>query len=358
MKKALSVALCTAALFVGTATQAQQDKSKRPSPPAVAAQTLLSGAVISIDYSQPSVKGRTIGKDLEPKEGAVWRTGANEATVFETSKDIHVEGRELPAGKYGLFTIAGKDEWTIIFNKTWKQWGAFEYKEADDVLRVKVKTVPLANSVEWLKYEFLDQTENSATIALVWEKQMIPFKVETDYIADQVASFRKELRSQRGFYWLSWDQAAQWALQHNTNLEEALLWSDSATGNAFGGSRIFQPWTTKADILNKLGRSTEANAIMKQAVSFAGMQDIHQYGRRLLQQKRTKEAMDIFKMNYEKNPKQFTALVGMARGYSALGDYKNALKFAKQSLPLAPDAVNKTSMEGAVKKLEAGQDIN
>src|SRR6187431_3048056 len=133
MKKVFSVALFTAALFMSPATQAQekQDKSKRPSPPAVVTQTLPSGAVVSIDYSQPSVKGRTIGKDLEPKEGAVWRTGANEATVFETSKDVKVEGRELPAGKYGLFTIAGKNEWTIIFNKTWKQWGAFEYKEAD-----------------------------------------------------------------------------------------------------------------------------------------------------------------------------------------------------------------------------------
>jgi tetratricopeptide (TPR) repeat protein len=97
---------------------------------------------------------------------------------------------------------------------------------------------------------------------------------------------------------------------------------------------------------------------MKQALAFASVQDMHQYGRRLVQQKRTKEALDVFKMNYQRNPGQFTTLVGMARGYSAMGDYKNALKFAKQSLSLAPDALNKTSMEGAIKKLEAGQDIN
>ncbi len=325
---------------------------------------------ITINYDRPGVKGREgkiwgqlvhvgfVNQGFGSAKEAPWRAGSNENTTIEFSNDVKVEGQLLKAGKYGFFVAYNATEPTIIFSKNSTSWGSYYYDPKEDVLRVKVKTVPLANSVEWLKYEFLDQTENSATIALVWEKQMIPFKVETDYIADQVASFRKELRSQRGFYWLSWDQAAQWALQHNTNLEEALLWSDSATGNAFGGSRIFQPWTTKADILNKLGRTTEADAIMKQAVSFAGMQDIHQYGRRLLQQKRTKEAMDIFKMNYEKNPKQFTALVGMARGYSALGDYKNALKFAKQSVPLAPDAVNKTSMEGAVKKLEAGQDIN
>jgi len=173
MKKALSVALCTAALFVGTATQAQQDKSKRPSPPAVAAQTLLSGAVISIDYSQPSVKGRTIGKDLEPKEGAVWRTGANEATVFETSKDVHVEGRELPAGKYALFTIAGKDEWTIIFNKTWKQWGAFEYKEADDVLRVKVKPTKTGAFAERMTFNI----DKKGVVTLLWGDLKVDFTV-------------------------------------------------------------------------------------------------------------------------------------------------------------------------------------
>jgi DNA gyrase inhibitor GyrI len=69
----------------------------------------------------------------------VWRTGANEATVFETSKAVKINGKELPAGKYGLFTISGKDNWTIIFNKTWKQWGAFSYKQADDALRVEAK---------------------------------------------------------------------------------------------------------------------------------------------------------------------------------------------------------------------------
>jgi len=117
----------------------QQDKSKRPSPPAISRETLTNGTVVTIDYSQPSVRGRTIGKDLEPMPGKVWRTGANEATVFEVSKAVKVEGQNLPAGKYALFTIANEGEWTIIFNKTWKQDGASKYKEADDALRVKVK---------------------------------------------------------------------------------------------------------------------------------------------------------------------------------------------------------------------------
>ena len=327
---------------------------------------------VTINYDRPAVKGREgkiwgelvhVGyKDqgFGSSKEAPWRAGSNENTTIEFSNDVKIEGQLLKAGKYGFFVAYDPAEPTIIFSKNSTSWGSYYYDPKEDVLRVKVKLlpVPVNSSVEWLKYEFLNQTENSATIALMWEKQMIPFTVETDYVADQIASFRKELRSQRGFFWLAWDQAAQWALQNNTNLEEALLWSDSATGNSFGGSRIFQPWSTKADILTKLNRNAEADAVMNKALAFAGMQDIHQYGRRLLQQKKKKEALEIFQINYQKNPGQFTSLVGMARGHSAIADYKNALKYAKMALPLAPDNLNQTSIEGAIKKLEAGQDIN
>src|ERR1700712_878736 len=125
MKKLFSIALLATGLFTAMQVNAQkppEDKSKRPSPPATATQALKSGATVTIDYSQPSIKGRTIGKDLEPMEGKVWRTGANEATVFTTTKDVMVEGKKLPAGKYGLFTIFSGGEATIIFNKTSNQW--------------------------------------------------------------------------------------------------------------------------------------------------------------------------------------------------------------------------------------------
>jgi tetratricopeptide (TPR) repeat protein len=325
---------------------------------------------VAIHYDRPAVKGREgkvwgalvpagfVNLGFGAAKESPWRAGANENSTIEFSNDVKIEGQPLKAGKYGFFIAYDAAEPTLIFSSNSTSWGSYYYNPSEDVLRVKVKAEPLPNSVEWLRYEFLNQTENSATIALEWEKLRIPFKVETDYVKDQVASFRRELRSDRGFYWLAWDQAAQWALQHNTNLEEALLWSDSATGRNFGGDRNFQSWATKAQILNKLGRTADADAVMKQALPFAGMQDLHQYGRQLLQQKKPKEALDVFKTNYQKNPNQFTTIVGLTRGYSANGDYKNALKYAKLALPLAPDAVNKTFLEGAVKKLEEGKDIN
>ena len=166
--------LFSAVLFLSLVACGQEDKSKRPSPPAMAKETIKSGAVISIDYSQPSVKGRTIGKDLEPLEGKVWRAGANEATVFETSKDVKVEDKALPAGKYGLFTIMNGDEWTIIFSKTWKQWGAFSYKEADEAFSVKVQAEKSKAFAEKLAYTI----DKSGNVSLMWGDKQVDFKVK------------------------------------------------------------------------------------------------------------------------------------------------------------------------------------
>jgi len=151
----------------------QGDKSKRPSPPAKASGATSSGTMITIDYSQPAVKGRTIGKDLEPLPGKVWRTGANEATVFEVSKDVKVEGQALPAGKYGLYSIANGDDWTIIFNKTWNQWGT-EYKEADDALRVKVKAKKASKFAE----RFTITTGKDGKVTLWWGDNQVEFNVQ------------------------------------------------------------------------------------------------------------------------------------------------------------------------------------
>ena len=325
---------------------------------------------ITIRYDRPAVKGRTgkiwgglvhtgfIDQGFGNSKAAPWRAGANENTVIEFSGDVTIEGQPLKAGQYGFFIAYDSTEATLIFSNNASSWGSYYYNPAEDALRVKVKPQHLSQPVEWLQYTFLNQTENSATIALQWENLQIPFRVEVDYIQDQLASFRRELRSERGFFWLAWEQAAQWALQHNVALEEALQWADSASGPSFGGGQLFGPKATKAQILNKLGRTTEADALMKAALPLATMNELHQYARSLLQQKNSKGALEIFKLNHSKHPGQFTTVIGLARGYSATGDYKNALKYARQALPLAPHDANKTFVENAIKKLEAGEDIN
>ena len=177
MKKVFAILSIAGMLLATTSLSAQdkkEDKSKRPSPPAKVSEKISSGAAISIDYSQPSVKGRTIGKDLEPKGEAVWRTGANEATIFETDKAVTINGKALPAGKYSLFTIAGKDEWTIIFNKTWNQWGAYDYKQADDILRVKAKAATAAALAEKMTFTIA----KDGNVALLWGNTKVNFMVK------------------------------------------------------------------------------------------------------------------------------------------------------------------------------------
>lgn len=170
MKSFLLLAISFTTMLVACG---QDDKAKRASPPAQAKETISNGATITIDYSQPSVKGRTIGKDLEPMPGKVWRTGANEATTFEVSKAVKVEGQALPAGKFALFTIANDGEWTIIFNKTANQWGAFSYKEADDVLRVKVKPQKAAKFAEKMTFS----VDKKGVVTLLWGDTKVDFTV-------------------------------------------------------------------------------------------------------------------------------------------------------------------------------------
>ena len=324
---------------------------------------------VTIHYDRPGVKGRE-GKiwnnlvhtgftDLGfgTSKQAPWRAGANENTTITFSTDVMVEGKQLQAGTYGFFVAMGTGDATLIFSNNTTSWGSFFYDPKEDALRVTVKTEPLNESVEWLKYEFMNETDNSAAIALMWEKLKIPFKVEIDYPKTQLAMFINELRSDKGFNPDTWVQAAQFAASNN-DLEDALKWSDYSINGVFVGQKNFKTLSTKAMILNKQGKSAEAEAVIKEALPLGNMIDLHQYGRQLITEKKPKEALDVFKINAQKNPNVFTTDVGLARGYSANGDYKNALKYAKLALPLAPDKANKDAVAKMVDMLGQRKDVN
>ena len=124
------------------------------------------------------------------------------------------------------------------------------------------------------------------------------------------------------------------------------------------GKRNFSTLSNKASNLQKEGKSPEANALMKEAMPLGNMQELHQYGRQLVTEKRPKDALEVFKMNAQKNPGQFTTYVGLVRGYSANGDYKNALKYAKLAQPLAPDKPNKDAVDKMIETFNEGKDVN
>ncbi len=326
---------------------------------------------VAIHYDRPGVKKREghIWGELVPvgytelgygaKKPAPWRAGANENTTIEFSTDVKISGQELPAGRYGFFVAYGPEECTLIFSKNSTSWGNFFYDPAEDALQVKVKTVKLDKSVERLKYEFTDETPSSAVVQLQWEKVMIPFRIDVDLIKTQIASFRKELRGDKALpeSWEAWNQAAAYCAANNTNLQEGLMWADSATSVVFGGTESFYAWKTKAAILDSLGRKTEADEVMKNALPFASQIQAYTYALDLLTAKKTKEAFDVFKLNYDKHPNSLFTNIGMASAYSAMGDYKKALEFAQKALPQAKGG-NRLEVQRNIKDLEAGKDMN
>ncbi len=168
----MRVLILTILTLIGQFTFAQTDKSKRPSPPANTKVTTTDGVTIDINYSRPSLKGRQIGVDIAPV-GQVWRTGANEATSIQFDKDVLVEGQKLPAGKYGLYSIPGENETTIIFSKVWDQWGT-KYDAKDDALRVTAVNGTSNDSQE----QFKINAAPDGTVSLEWGQYVVPFKVK------------------------------------------------------------------------------------------------------------------------------------------------------------------------------------
>lgn len=329
---------------------------------------------VTIRYHRPGVKGREgkiWGKDLAhygfkdlgfgSSKASPWRAGANENTLISFSKDVKIDGKPLAAGTYGLSMALGETETTVIFSKETNAWGSYFYDEKKDALRTTVKNEQNTDAsrdnregVEWLKYEFLNQSESSAMIALMWEKQKIGFVVDVDILKTQFDTYVSEMKMPKGFSTIARNQAAEFCLENNYELEQGLKWADDAVGF----QKNFQTLYTKAAFLKKMGKTAEADATMKEAIPLAATVDLHGYARSLLAEKKAQDAFNIFKMNYDKTPNIYTTNVGLIRGYSALGNYKKALEHAKMALTQAPDAVNKGSVEKMINTLEAGKDVN
>ena len=177
---------------------------------------------ITISYHRPAVGGREIWGKIVPY-GKVWRAGANENSTITLADDVSVEGKALAAGTYGLHMIPDKDQWTIIFSKNSTSWGSFSYDEKEDALRVNVK--PHADEqFEFLTYTFDDVKPDSAVATMRWEKLAVPFQISVDVKAVVLRSIKNELRNVGGFTWAGYDEAAEWCLDNNYNLEEALKW--------------------------------------------------------------------------------------------------------------------------------------
>ena len=221
-------------------------------------------AVITIVYHRPNVKGRKIWGGLVPY-GKVWRSGANEATVFEVSRDVTINGKPLPAGKYSLHTIPTAGDWTVIFNKTWDQWGSFNYDEKMDAVRVTAKPVR-SEFFETLVYGFGETTANSTTAFIRWEKLRIPFTIDIGDVHGRViAQFREAIKNRKPDDARPLNQGANYVATFKVkpSYDEAIGWLEASIAM----KETFGNLGAKARLLNENGKTAEAIATAEKAIA-------------------------------------------------------------------------------------------
>lgn len=365
MKKPL---IFTAAVFLAAISLVSGQNittPRTPSPAAEISQT-IGISKVSINYSRPAVRNREVwGTQLAhygyinlgygTATAAPWRAGANENTTITFTHDALIEGKEVPAGTYALFMGLYEDgQVDVILSTNSESWGSYFYDETEDQLRVTVNTKEVPHT-ERLTFSFIDLDKSSAICVLDWEKKRIPFKIEFDVDGIVLANARNQLRSTTGFNWQGPASAAQYAVQNNVALDDAALWADQAISS----EQNFTTLMLKSQVLTAQGKVTEATKAAEMALEepTAGVNQYYTYGRQLINQDRDDEAMEIFQRLNKKWRDHWLAPHGLARGYSAKGDYAKALKYERIAITKCPES-SKVFLEGYIAKLERGEDFN
>jgi len=333
---------------------------------------------VTINYSSPDVHGPN-GEDRKGKiwggivhygyidqnfgtsKAAPWRAGANENTTISFSHAVKIGGKEVSPGTYGLFlTVEKEGPWTWILSHDASSWGSYFYNPVLDVVRVEANPED-CEYTEWLSYSFDNRQQNSAVAFLQWENKRAGFKIEVPNINElYVAKMAEDMRGTTvGFQHQTYIDAATFCAQNKVSLEQGLTWADFAISDPFVGRENFSSLSTKAMVLTVMERNAEAERIMDKAINHptAMVQDVHQYGRSLLSAGKNEKAFEVFKLNAKNHPEdKFTPNVGLARGYAALGDKKNAIKYWELAIKNLPEnqKQNLPFYEGEVKKLKEG----
>ena len=355
---AYALAVFAAAAFPAGAARAQFKNGSQPTAltiPRVSQRAQVTQRVgltdISITYSVPMVDGREIWGTVVPY-GKVWRAGANENTTISFTDDVTVEGKPLAAGTYGLHMIPEKDQWTIIFSKNATSWGSFSYDQKEDALRVTAQ--PHASEFrEALNYSFDEVKPDATTAVLRWEKIAVPIHFGVDVKAVVLRSIKNELRNVGGFTWAGYDEAAQWCLDNNYELEQALQWEDTSIQN----EERFENWETKSRILSAMGRKDDSEKALAKALEKANAAQLYVYARGIQRQGNPKRAFEIYQMDVKRFPDHWLGHLAAARIASNSGDFPGAIKHMQMAIAGAPDN-NKPFLEPLLKRLEAKDDIN
>lgn len=249
-------------VVLGVQAESKAQGIKMPAPSS--GQTLIQDfglGKITLNYSRPSMKGRKIFGALEPYD-IVWRTGANSATVITFSEDVTIEGKNIPAGEYGLFSIPNKTEWTVILSKTSKTWGAYTYNQADDFARFKVKPQTLGTPIETFTIQFANVKPTTAKLQLMWENTAVSLNLSTSVDDKVMASIDAAMKSDKKPYF----QAAQYYFENGKDLATALSWMNEAEK-----ADPKAPWVRlwKGRVQLKMGDKAGAQATAQSGIAIA-----------------------------------------------------------------------------------------
>jgi tetratricopeptide (TPR) repeat protein len=228
-----------------------QESLRVPAPsPSTTVKQDFGTASVELSYSRPGVKGRKIFGDLVPYD-KVWRTGANSPTTITFGDDVSINGTKIPAGKYGLLTIPGQQEWTVIISKSTEVSNAADYKEADDVVRIKVKPFQLPHPIETFMIVFDNIKPTSMDAILLWDNVAVPFSITTEVDAKVMAQIDQLMKTDKPPYF----QAAMYYMENGKDLNKAITWMDKAIQE---NPKAFWVYHNKAKALLKIGKKKEA----------------------------------------------------------------------------------------------------
>lgn len=267
MKLTPRLVLAALALAASSALDAQTDTAPKINFPAASPAATLKQRVgltdIEVNYSRPSVRGRKIFGGLEPWD-KVWRTGANSATKIKFSTPVKLNGTEIPAGSYELFSIPNPTEWTVIVAKDSSEWGAYTYDQKNDIARVKAKPLATPSLVETFAIGFADLRDESATLYLTWENTRVPVKLEVDVtgvLIPQIEAVMASDAANKPYF-----QAAMFYFDHNLDLKKAAGWMDAALAAQPDGFYIAYH---RARLLAKMGEKEAAIASARKSIEIA-----------------------------------------------------------------------------------------
>ncbi len=302
---------------------------------------------ITIKYNRPAVAKRKVWGDLVPY-GQVWRAGANLNTTIEFSSPVSIGGKTIPAGTYGLHMLPTESNWTVILSSVSTAWGSFSYDEKEDVVRVSATPKP-SEFEERLEFRFENPTDNSVDVVMGWDKLAVSFPITVDTKSVVMASLQAQLRGLPRFGWQAWNNAAQYSLTNDVDLDQGLKWADQSiqTQTTFGNLR------TKAAILEKKGDTSQAEALRAQALKIATEADMNAYGYSLLGQKKYDEAIAVFRKNIKDYPNSWNTYDSLGEALAQKGDTKASIENYRKALSMTSDATQKKRIEDILAKMKA-----